>query len=138
MVQNSSREKDSNENNNGIIRRFCPKGLSIQQLRKHCKSLFIRHSEQRRACEPKRRIQMNSKYSLDSSSSPSLCSVGRQNDNIYKSRVIQCFLKEYVYLLSKYKYLILIPRGSREKNGIRGIHYVRDLSKERWKPLKRV
>jgi IS30 family transposase len=27
----SSREKWSNENNNGIIRWFCPKGLSIQQ-----------------------------------------------------------------------------------------------------------
>jgi hypothetical protein len=73
-------------------------------LRKHWKSLSIRHSEWRRAYEPKRRIQRNNLHSLDSSiagqrGTASFTTFSTQNDNIRKLWVIQRFLEWYAHMI---------------------------------------
>jgi IS30 family transposase len=54
----ASREKGGNERNNGIIRRYCPKGLSIQQYSEE----YIKEKETEINNKPRKILGYRSAY----------------------------------------------------------------------------
>jgi IS30 family transposase len=56
----SSREKGGNERNNGIIRWFCPKGLSIQQYSEE----YIKEVEMKINSKPRKILQYQTALEL--------------------------------------------------------------------------